>query len=79
MPQYIGINLRDFHYYQEPSKAETRAQIRIIRAKNLENAKEFFRTFYGKTAWLITRSDLTKNIAYAAGKEEKRECQLSGI
>jgi hypothetical protein len=77
MPKYIGINLRDFHYNQIPGKAETRAQIRIIGAKNLEKAKEFFRTFYGKTAWLIARSDLTKNIAYATGKEQKEEVKES--
>ena len=76
MPHYIGINLRDFHFNQN-GKAETRAQIRMIGAKNLEKAKEFFQTYYGMNAWLITRSDLTKNIAYATGKEQKEEVKES--
>lgn len=72
MPTWIAINLRDFH---RPEKKWQRGEVShveasVIRAKNLERAKETAQ-FGNNDPWMVFNISRTENIIYAKEDPEK--------
>jgi hypothetical protein len=63
--KFMAINLRDYHEHDKWEGASVKCRILTLNFKNMERAKRHLSTFYPEEAWLLTRCDMTKNIAYA--------------
>ena len=62
--KFMAISLKDYHG-NDWKDAVVSCRVVTLKAKTLERAKEHMKSYHPKEAWLLTRCDTTRNIAYA--------------